>query len=353
MKTTPLIAALLLALTTAASQASPDVNHMPRGGYAATVPGTRFVEPSATRALQPGEKISRLTERNKAGGFILQRLTERSYWVQTGFYSTVFYVGEQGVLLMDALGDGNGAQVQKAVASVTPLPVTALLYSHNHADHIGDVALFVKAAQAAGRPLRIVASDATARKQQWLQSQLPAPTEQVPFEGGSFQFEGLTVQALGFVRAAHTDDSAAWLMVQEGVLHAPDMMNPDQMPYLGFGGSENAVYLAANLAQMGQADWRFFSGGHGNVGSRADLAFMQAYLADLRSAVGRAMQAVDAGRYFNARMNNHEAAAHRWNEAVARHATDALRPKYGRFYGFEASVPHQAEMMIEAIGSYR
>lgn len=349
-----LCATLVFASTQAsASHRQFDPNYMPKGGYAATVPGTRYVTPSATRPLTVGEKISQLTERNKAGETILQRLTERTYWVQTGFYNTLFYVGEHGVLLMDPLGDGSGAAVQKAIASVTSLPVTAVLYSHNHVDHIGDIGLFRDAAQAVGQPLRIIASTATAAKQKFLQSTLPAPTETVAFEGGTFTFENLTVQAQGFLHAAHTDDSAAWLMVEEHVIHAPDMTNPDQMPYLGFGGSENAVYLSANLEQLAQGDWQYFSGGHGNVGSKADIVFMQTYLTDLRSAMTQALKSVDASRYFNAKMNNHQAAAHEWSEAVVENVTHALRPRYGKFYGFEASVPHQAEMMIEAVGSYR
>lgn len=330
-----------------------DVNFMPRGGYAATVAGTRYVEPSSQRMLNEGEKIGRLTERNKAGETIVQRLTERSYWAQTGFYNVVFHVGDEGVLLFDSLADGSGAAILKAIAGVTRLPVTTLVYSHNHADHIGDAQVFVDAARAAGRTLRIVSTDATQKKMQVLSSTLPRPTDTVAYQGGSFQFEGLTVQAIGFARAAHTDDSAAWLLKQDGILHAPDMTNPDQMPYLGFGGSENAVYLADNLAQMAAADWRFFSGGHGNIGSRADITFNQTYLSDLQRAVGQALAKVDAGRYFNARMNNHQAAAHRWSEAVVEEATRSLRAKYGKFYGFEASVPHQAHLVIEALGSYR
>ncbi|WP_020560857.1 MBL fold metallo-hydrolase [Thiofilum flexile] len=341
------------AASIASAEQAPDINFMPKEGYAATVSGTKYVEPSASRPLIVGEKIDRLTERNKAGETILQRLTERTYWVQTGFYNTLFYVGDEGVLLMDPLGEGSGAAVQKAIASVTALPVTALVYSHDHADHIGDASLFVEAAKAAGKPLRIIATDATAAKQQYLKSALPAPTETVAFDGGTASFEKLTLKAQGFKRAAHTDDSAAWLMVEEGVLHAPDMTNPDQMPYLGFGGSENAVYLTANLEQLAAGDWKYFSGGHGNIGSHADITFMQTYVADLRDAVLKAQQAVDAGKYFNKEMNNHEAAAAGWLRAVAEETTNTLRPKYGSYYGFEASVPFQAEMVAEALGSYR
>ncbi len=330
-----------------------DANFMPQGGYAATIEGTRYVEPSAKRQLVVGEKIAHLTDRNKAGETTVQRLTDRTYWVQSTFYSTLFYVGDRGVLLMDPLADGAGQKVKEAVEKVTALPITAVLYSHDHVDHIGDIGVFIDAAKQKNISLRIIASDATAAKIKFLNSQLPKPTETVAFNGGSFQFENLTVQSQGFTRAAHTDDSSAWLMKQEGVMHAPDMTNPDQMPYLGFGGSENAVYLDSNLQQLANANWRYFNGGHGNIGSKADVTFMQNYMKDLRAAMSSAFESINAGDYFNEKMSNHEFAAHAYNEALAHKVTELLRPKYGQFYGFEASVPHQAEMMIEAVGSYR
>lgn len=58
------------------------------------------------------------------------------------------------------------------------------------------------------------------------------------------------------------------------------------------------------------------------MGSKADITFMQTDVADLRTA-------------------------------VARQTTAKRRPTYGAFYGFEASVPHQTHMMIEALGSCR
>ncbi|WP_020560058.1 MBL fold metallo-hydrolase [Thiofilum flexile] len=362
LATTVLATLLLTSTAYAQTEKSADMHHesevhgldfMPKGGYAATIPDTKYVEPSATRPLQPGEKLSRLTERNKTGETVLQRLTDRTYWVQNNFYNTLFYVGDKGVLLMDPLGNGVGSAVQKAIASVTSLPVTAVLYSHDHVDHIGDVGIFLDTAKATNQSLRIIASDATAAKQQYLKSGLPAPTETVAFKDGSFKFENLTVKAQGFQRAAHTDDSASWLMVEEGIIHAPDMTNPDQMAYLSFGASENAVYLEGNLNQLASGDWTYFSGGHGNIGSHADIAFMQAYLVDLRKAVMDALQSVDIGQYFNEKLNNHQAAAAGWMQAVEKQTTDTLRPKYGNYYGFEASVPFQAEMMLKVLGSYR
>jgi glyoxylase-like metal-dependent hydrolase (beta-lactamase superfamily II) len=325
--------------------------YKPAGGYAPTIAGTHYVEPSTTRILEVGEKINTLTERALSGETTVQRLTERTYWAQVGFYNVVFYVGDKGVLLFDALNGGSGKAVLAAIAKVTDKPVTTLVYSHNHADHISDAQVLIDEAKKAGRTLNIVATDATLAKMKYLDSTLPRPTQVIPFNNGSFKFENTVVKVSGFERAAHTDDSAAWLV--DGVLHAPDMTNPDQMPYLAFGGSENYYYLPYNLSQMQALPFKFFSGGHGNIGGKADLEWMQNYLKDLKAAVETGAQKVDAGLYWNAKLSNHQAAAHDHMEAVVKASVDILRPKYGQFYGFEASAPYQAEYVFEALGAYK
>ena len=47
-------------------------------------------------------------------------------------------------------------KVQEAIAKVTKLPVTAVLYSHDHADHIGDIGVFTDAAKQQGVDLKEV-----------------------------------------------------------------------------------------------------------------------------------------------------------------------------------------------------
>ncbi len=42
-----------------------------------------------------------------------------------------------------------------------------------------------------------------------------------------------------------------------------------------------------------------------------------------------------------------------WYAEIARRATDQLRPTYGRFYGFEAATPANAEMVAEYLYNYR
>lgn len=343
--------AALVSLTLCTSVAASDQPTSPAEAPS-TVRAT-YVAPSATRLLQPGEKVDRLFTRNATQEYVLQRLTERTYWYQSQYYGTVFYVGDKGVLLFDPL-DGRGALIRKAIAEVTKLPVTAIVYSHDHADHIGGAKEMVDFLTRAGSPPRIVASRATADKMAFLKSAHPAPTETVAWPRGSFRFEGLTVELHGFERAAHADDHGVWLLLEEKVAHLPDLVNPDQPPFWNFAGSENFAYYESNLEQLAKLDWTFLHGGHGNVGARADIEFYRAFLADLKQAVGKALGEVAWGTGVDAsKVNAHTPFLPAWLTAVAKSATDALRPKYGSYYGFEAATPPNAEMVAMAMFSYR
>ncbi|HRN48627.1 MAG TPA: MBL fold metallo-hydrolase [Niabella sp.] len=184
----------------------------------------KYVPMSVTEKLKPGEKVGNLYNLNNTQEYILQRITDKTYWYQRQFYGTIFYVGDEGVLLIDPLGY-QGQFIQKAIKSVTRLPVTAMMYSHNHADHIGDAQFFVDEAKKEGRTLRIIASKATVDKQDFLNSRLPKATDVVAWPNGSFTFENLKVQLSGFERASHADDHGVWLLTNEKIAHLPDLVS--------------------------------------------------------------------------------------------------------------------------------
>ena len=327
----------------------------PHGEPQSPHPNVRYVEPSPTRVLQPEERIGQLFLRGNRDPFVLQRLTQRTYFEQRQNYGTTFYVGDRGVLLFDPL-DGHGETLLAAIRSVTPLPVTAVVYSHNHADHIGDVEEVIAATvKATGKRPRIIASRATVEMQAFLGSELPKATETVAWPRGSFTFEGLTVELHGLTRAAHTDDHGIWLLRQERVAHFPDLVNPDQPPFWRFAGSERFTYYVENLKTLQALDWVFLNGGHGNVGYKSDVVFYLTFAEDLKAAVGKAMGEVQFGSGVEdaAALNAHTAFLPAWFGQIAAKATEALRPKYGKLYGFEYATPPNAEMVAHYLMSYR
>lgn len=306
-----------------------------------------YVEPSAEKIISPSDKLNNLFERNMS----LQKIGERTYYVQRYFYSTTFYVGDKGVLLFDA-PEGRGKYLLQAIRDVTPLPVTALVYSHYHVDHIGDSPFWNDEAKKEGVNLRIIASKATAEKMQFMNSRLPVATQVLSKKDDQFKFEKQTIELHRFVKAGHTDDHSVWLLKQEKVAHSPDLLNPDQLPMMGFAVSDTLVYHDSNLRQVEMLDWKYFIGGHGNIGSHDDFKFQRQFLNDLRDTTIKVRKEESFGKFMNKTANNHADFARAQREAIIKKVTEVLRPKYGHMYGYDASMPANIEMAIRLVGSY-
>ncbi|HBM7415697.1 TPA: MBL fold metallo-hydrolase [Escherichia coli] len=310
-----------------------------------------YVEPSAEKIISPSDKLNNLFERNMSQPYILQKIGERTYYVQRYFYSTTFYVGDKGVLLFDA-PEGRGKYLLQAIRDVTPLPVTALVYSHYHVDHIGDSPFWNDEAKKEGVNLRIIASKATAEKMQFMNSRLPVATQVLSKKDDQFKFEKQTIELHRFVKAGHTDDHSVWLLKQEKVAHSPDFLNPDQLPMMGFAVSDTLVYHDSNLRQVEMLDWKYFIGGHGNIGSHDDFKFQRQFLNDLRDTTIKVRKEESFGKFMNKTANNHADFARAQREAIIKKVTEVLRPKYGHMYGYDASMPANIEMAIRLVGSY-
>ncbi|EFN6970554.1 MBL fold metallo-hydrolase [Escherichia coli] len=310
-----------------------------------------YVEPSAEKIISPSDKLNNLFERNMSQPYILQKIGERTYYVQRYFYSTTFYVGDKGVLLFDA-PEGRGKYLLQAIRDVTPLPVTALVYSHYHVDHIGDSPFWNDEAKKEGVNLRIIASKATAEKMQFMNSRLPVATQVLSKKDDQFKFEKQTIELHRFVKAGHTDDHSVWLLKQEKVAHSPDLLNPDQLPMMGFAVSDTLVYHDSNLRQVEMLDWKYFIGGHGNIGSHDDFKFQRQFLNDLRDTTIKVRKEESFGKLMNKTANNHADFARAQREAIIKKVTEVLRPKYGHMYGYDASMPANIEMAIRLVGSY-
>lgn len=90
------------------------------------------------------------------------------------------------------------------------------------------------------------------------------------------------------------------------------------------------------------------------MGSRKDVEFILSYLDDLEKTT---LEAKATTRFATgevvAQSNNHAVLMTTWLQACGSAVATALRPKYGKFYGFEHSVPSNAEMIVLESISYR
>ena len=86
----------------------------------------------------------------------VQQLSENVYAVFLDYYNSLVVVGDEGVLITDPANSRRAAALKAEIETLTALPVTQIVLSHEHYDHIGGTELFPDAeiyAHAATEPV--------------------------------------------------------------------------------------------------------------------------------------------------------------------------------------------------------
>src|SRR5262249_52300014 len=79
----------------------------------------------------------------KDKGYLVKEIRDGLYWLTDGAYGTIFLVYSKGVIAVDPLPT-LGPRYLQAISEVTDKPITHVIYSHEHTDHIGAAHLFPK-----------------------------------------------------------------------------------------------------------------------------------------------------------------------------------------------------------------
>ncbi len=74
-------------------------------------------------------------------GYFVGEIRDGLYWVTDGSYQIMFLTTGEGVIVVDA-PPSIGKNILKAIAEVTDKPITHVIYSHAHADHIGAAGMY-------------------------------------------------------------------------------------------------------------------------------------------------------------------------------------------------------------------
>ena len=218
--------------------------------------------------------------------------------------NAAFIVTTQGVVVIDALGSPALAQqLIAAIRQVTPQPISHVIVTHYHADHIYGLQVFkaLGARILAHHAARSYLNSDTARlrlqaSRLELAPWIDASTELVDADqwldaDHELLLGGLRLQ-LRHMGPAHTPEDLVVYLPQERVLLAGDLVFRARIPFVGQADSRRWIQALDNLLAL---DVRLIVPGHGPVSesARADMQLTRDYLAYLRSTMGRAAKNMD------------------------------------------------------------
>lgn len=302
------------------------------------------VPASSERLLQPGDRVADLSRLTYRQDYVIQRLTQKTYWVSAGGYSVIFHVGDNGVVLFDSPRDGRSQAILDAIASVTDRPVTTLVYSHSHLDHIGGAGTIVRHTRDRGRNLEIVATSKVLEEIERFSLDVPAPTLVASVPEDRLSLQGLEVQVHTPEAYAHRPDTSLYYLPEERVLQAIDLITPGQLPYFNFNWAMDPKAFRDNLELMRSLEWDFLDSGHGNIGNRSDVRVSLEYYDDLAEAIRTASQSVDKGEFYGPGFHPYESYRN-FMAALADNVYEQLKGKYGEHGGLREIINGHVEML--------
>jgi glyoxylase-like metal-dependent hydrolase (beta-lactamase superfamily II) len=209
----------------------------------------------------------------------LVKVADNLYRFQNNFHFGVVYVTPAGVIVGDTIDTAAATWLKDEIAKQFNQPVKYVFLSHDHDDHTSGAEVFA----TMGVP---VISHAAARAK--IAANRPAgavPT--VTFTDRlDINLGGKTVE-LHFVGKNHSDNSIVARFPAERALFAVDWI---PVKGLAFREMRDSHFPDWNdgLKRVEAMDFDILMPGHGNVGTKADVAGFRGYLEDLQAAVRKA-----------------------------------------------------------------
>ncbi len=248
--------------------------------YNPELSGNVRVKPSINRKLKAGERLD-VPYVTSTGVWTIQRLTERSYWVLVDQFAVTVFVGNKGTLVIDAPDVFDMVGFVEQVRKITPLPITTVVYSHPHVDHVGNSKKLSQVLKQENINLRIIASENAAREIKRYKNSILMPTEVITNGYSHFQFEDFTFKYVTPVDWAHTG-ADSYIVTPDGVLHVVDFFYPGRLPMADVSGAQNLTgWIEMCRRVAGDPDWQFASLGHANIAYREDVLMTLDYFKDL------------------------------------------------------------------------
>jgi glyoxylase-like metal-dependent hydrolase (beta-lactamase superfamily II) len=258
-------------------------------------------------------------------------------------YQSMFLVYDRGVVVIDA-PPGYAAHIPQAIAEVSDKPITHIIYSHSHIDHIGG-------AKGLGAHPVIIAHEETLRLlKRAADPNRPLPT--VTFSDKYTVRVGNQVLELSYHGNAHEPGNIFILAPAQRVLMVVDVVFPGWMPWRRFALAQDIPAYFAQVEEIGKMNWDTFVGGHvARTGTHADVDMQIEFNRDVKQAAATALATTKPGVGLNPLdKENPWAGFDNYIDRVAAQCVNTLTPKWStKLAGFDVYVWDQCYAMEQSL----
>ncbi|MGY2700954.1 MBL fold metallo-hydrolase [Nocardioides sp. HB32] len=256
-----------------------------------------------------------------AEGYVLEEIADGIFWLGDGTYQTMFVVTGEGVIAVDA-PPTLGHNILRAIDRVTQKPITHVVYSHHHSDHVGAMSIYPP-----GVPR--YAQRATAERLRLLDDpDRPLATEvfdeTVTIDAGDHTLR------LDYPGPNHSEGNSFIYAPEQRVLMLVDVIFPGWVPFSNLALSAFVPgYVRAHEQALDYEFDRLVSGHVTRTGTPEDVRVQLEYMHDLGATAEAALSSVDlASMMASIDTGNKWAVFRAYLDAVAAQTADDLVPRW-------------------------
>ncbi|KAK5139178.1 hypothetical protein LTR04_003810, partial [Oleoguttula sp. CCFEE 6159] len=216
-----------------------------------------------------------------SAGYRIEPFGDGAYMVTDGIYQAMFLVSTDSVIVIDA-PPTIGTNLLHAIGNTTNLPISHVVYSHAHADHIGAAYLY-------GSNVTTIAHELTAEELSLTpDSRRPPPT--ITFDHSYLLRVGNQTLDLAYWGLNHEPGNIFIYAPQQKILMLVDIVFPGWVPFAYLGEAQNVPGFIKAHDQILSYDFDHYIGGHlDRSGVRDDVEIQREYVQDLRANCAEAI----------------------------------------------------------------
>jgi glyoxylase-like metal-dependent hydrolase (beta-lactamase superfamily II) len=287
-------------------------------------------------------------------GYHVEELNDGVFYVTSGAYDCMFVVTGNGVVVVDTpllVGDN----MLRAIHEVTDEPVTHLVYSHWHADHIGGAGIY-------GPDVKVISHEYTRdilRRWPDLGGKQPIPLPTETFStGATLDVNGVKLE-LDYKGVNHVPGNIFIYAPKQKVLGAIDIISPGRTVFRHCDAPESIRGWVDAHDWILEYDFQALVSGHVNRwGTREDAIEAREYIHDLVGFAKEALAQVDDAKFID-RLGFSDARVlwESWRNELANHATKKTLEKQSsngqnwaeRLAGADVYTKYHAYSIVEAL----